>query len=47
VLLGTIGIRFPGQELAWDAEALNITNHAEAQKWVGKSYRKGWEPTWI
>ena len=30
VLLGTIGIRFPGQELAWDAETLRITNHAKA-----------------
>ncbi|WP_407699764.1 Gfo/Idh/MocA family protein [Stieleria sedimenti] len=47
VLLGTIGIRFPGQELAWDADALTITNHAEAQQWVTKPYRKGWEPTWI
>ncbi len=47
VLLGTIGIRFPGQELAWDAEGLKITNNAQAQEWVTKPYRKGWEPTWI
>ncbi len=47
VLLGTIGIRFPGQELAWDAKALKITNHAKAQQWITKPYRKGWVPTWI
>jgi len=47
VLLGTIGIRFPQQELIWDAETLKITNHPEAQEWISKSYRKGWEPTWV
>ncbi|MEZ6136413.1 MAG: Gfo/Idh/MocA family oxidoreductase [Pirellulaceae bacterium] len=47
VLLGTIGIRFPGQELTWDATSLAITNNDKAQGWVSKSYRKGWEPTWI
>jgi len=47
VLLGTIGIRFPEQELAWNAKALTITNHAKAQEWITKPYRKGWEPTWI
>ncbi len=47
VLLGTIGIRFPGQELAWNAENLEITNLPEAQRWITKKYRKGWEPTWV
>lgn len=47
VLLGTVGIRFPHQELVWDAKALKITNHAEANEWLTKPYRKGWEPTWI
>lgn len=47
VLLGTIGIRFPGSELTWDADALEITNHREAQNWIKKAYRKGWEPAWI
>ena len=44
VLLGTIGIRFPGQELLWDAQAQNITNHPQAQDWTTKRYRPGWEP---
>lgn len=47
VLLGTIGIRFPEQELTWDAGALKITNHEQAQQYVTKPYRKGWEPTWV
>ena len=47
VLLGTIGIRFPEQELKWDSKTLKITNHAKAQEWLSKPYRKGWEPSWI
>ncbi|EKJ98768.1 oxidoreductase, Gfo/Idh/MocA family [Rhodopirellula baltica SH28] len=47
VLLGTIGIRFPGQELHWDTDSMQITNHAEAQRWITKPYRKGWEPAWV
>ena len=47
VLLGTIGIRYPKQELQWDAESLTIKNHAKAQEWISKPYRKGWEPSWI
>jgi len=47
VLLGTIGIRYPNQELHWDADALKITNHAQAQDWTSKPYRPGWEPTWV
>lgn len=47
VLLGTIGIRFPEQELTWDAEALKITNHPPANEWLTKAYRKGWEPAWV
>ena len=47
VLLGTIGIRFPSQGLAWDAKALKITNHAKANEWLSKPYRKGWEPAWV
>ncbi len=47
VLLGTIGIRFPGQELAWNSADLQITNLPAAQAWVTKPYRQGWEPTWV
>jgi len=43
VLLGTIAIRFPGQKLEWDSEQLLVTNTAEANPYVRKSYREGWQ----
>ncbi len=46
VLLGTIGIRYPEQVLNWDSNSLKITNHEQAQQWLSKPYRKGWEPAW-
>jgi len=47
VLLGTIGIRFPEEELQWDAKALKIINNSKANGFLQKPYRKGWEPNWI
>lgn len=43
VLLGNIGVRYRGQKLEWDAEKMQITNHAEANQWLSREYRKGWE----
>ena len=42
VLLGTIAIRTPGEELEWDTEALCITNHQTANRLVSRTYREGW-----
>ncbi len=42
-LLGNLGKRFPGKELKWDGKALKVTNHAEANAWVKRPRRKGWE----
>ena len=47
VLLGTVGVRFPGQELKWDAKSEKITNVGEANQFLTKEYRKGWEPAWV
>ncbi|SIO60393.1 Tat (twin-arginine translocation) pathway signal sequence [Singulisphaera sp. GP187] len=47
VLLGSIAIRNPEQELRWDAGALKITNNATANAMLKKPYRKGWEPAWV
>ncbi|GAA4420404.1 Gfo/Idh/MocA family oxidoreductase [Bremerella cremea] len=47
VLLGTVGIRFPGQILIWDAPMMKITNLPEANAYLTKSYAKGWEPSWV
>jgi predicted dehydrogenase len=42
-LLGVIAIRFPGQELKWDAEKMRVTNLEEANAFVAPSYREGWK----
>lgn len=45
VLLGTIANRYPGETLNWDAAVLKITNLEQANQWLTKPYRKGWELT--
>ena len=44
VLLGGIAIRFPKEQILWDAEAGEIMHNADAAKWLTKSYRKGFAP---
>lgn len=43
VLLGNIAVRFKGQSLKWDSENLKVTNLEEANRWVTRNYREGWE----
>lgn len=43
VLLGSIGVRLPGETLQWDAANLKFTNSTTANQMVSKAYRKGWE----
>jgi predicted dehydrogenase len=40
-LLGALALRTK-RILAWDAEAMRVTNHAEANKYVDPPYRDGW-----
>jgi predicted dehydrogenase len=42
ILLGTIAVRVPGTELAWDARRLRIPNHPEAEAMLRRHYRPGW-----
>jgi len=42
-LIGAIAIRFPGQTLEWDDEAMRFTNHQEANALVNPPYRQGWQ----
>jgi len=42
-LIGAIAIRFPGQTLEWDDQAMRFTNHQEANAFVNPPYRQGWE----
>ena len=43
VLLGNIAVRYRGTKLEWDAESMKITNHEEANKWLRREYRNGWD----
>ena len=43
VLLGNIAVRYRKTKLQWDATAMKITNHQEANQWVSRDYRDGWE----
>lgn len=43
VLLGSVATRFPKTTLNWEAAKLKFTNVSEANKFVRRAYRKGWE----
>lgn len=43
VLLGSVAVRFPQTTLEWNTEALKFSNVAEANRFVRRTYRKGWE----
>jgi len=43
VLLGTVAIRVPGKVLEWDAARMRIPNAPEAERYLRRTYRKGWE----
>ena len=43
VLLGCLATRFKGQKLAWDSPTMRVTNVPEANAFVRRTYRKGWE----
>ncbi|MBI5833214.1 MAG: Gfo/Idh/MocA family oxidoreductase [Armatimonadetes bacterium] len=42
VLLGNISIR-GGQPVEWDADLMRVTNNPDAQQYVTKTYRPGWD----
>ncbi|MCA9065338.1 MAG: Gfo/Idh/MocA family oxidoreductase, partial [Planctomycetaceae bacterium] len=43
VLLGNIAVRYRGTKLTWDAEAMRITNNEDANQWLRREYREGWD----
>src|SRR5579883_573559 len=43
VLLGCLATRFPLKTLEWEAAKLTVTNESDANKYVRRRYRKGWE----
>ena len=42
VLMGNLAVRFPGRELLWNGEAMEVTNDADANAYVKRQYREGW-----
>ena len=42
ILLGCVALRFPGQELKWDAKNSRFANHAEANQWLASRPRAGY-----
>ena len=43
MLLGCLATRFPKTTLEWNAADMKVTNVKEADAFVRKQYRKGWE----
>ncbi|MGB7343952.1 MAG: Gfo/Idh/MocA family oxidoreductase [Pirellulaceae bacterium] len=43
VLLGNIAVRYAPEKLLWDEAAMQITNNEEANQWLKRDYRDGWE----
>ncbi|WP_149243183.1 hypothetical protein [Dyadobacter sp. 32] len=41
-LLGTVAIRVPGQLLNWDADNIKFPNDPDAERYLSRIYRKGW-----
>ena len=41
--LGAISLRMGGKRLLWDSANMKITNLADANKYLAREYRKGWE----
>jgi predicted dehydrogenase len=42
ILLGTVAIRVPGQQLVWDSPRMKVTNSTEANRCLQRRYREGW-----
>jgi hypothetical protein len=42
VLMGNLAGRFPGRELLWNGDAMEVTNDADANAYVRREYREGW-----
>jgi hypothetical protein len=41
--LGAVSLRLGGRRLLWDRENMKVTNLPEANKYLTREYRKGWE----
>jgi predicted dehydrogenase len=44
VIIGNVAARFPGETLAFDARALAFPGRREANQYLTRTYRHGWDP---
>ena len=42
-MLGSVATRFPKATMQWNAKKLKFTNLSEANQYLRRRYRKGWE----
>jgi hypothetical protein len=45
--LGAVSLRLGGRRLLFDAASVKVTNVPEANKYLVREYRKGWELTGV
>ncbi len=43
ILLGNIAVRFREETLRWDAEKMRFPEKEEANRWLTRDYREGWD----
>jgi predicted dehydrogenase len=43
LLLGVVANRFPGKKLTWDEKSMKVTNEPDANQFIRRTYRKGYE----
>ncbi len=43
IILGTVAIRVPQATLEWNSKKMKIPNHPEAEEYLSRKYRAGWE----
>jgi predicted dehydrogenase len=43
VLLGTVAVRVPDQQLDWEPQTMRFPNHPAAERLLRRDYRAGWE----
>lgn len=47
IILGTVAVRAAGNKLEWDSANLKFPNHAEAERYLRRHYRQGWQVTTV
>ena len=43
ILLGSIAVRYPKTTLLWDADKMQFSNNEDANQYVTREYREGWD----